>query len=81
MIRIGRYKFGIAAFSTVVVFIVLSVCAVVTAVNNSRQEWPMPLWGNIVINECLALVVTLVYGIILHFAIAIINRLREHNGE
>ncbi len=81
MIRIGRYKFGIAVCTTVVVFIALSVCAVVTALNGSCPEWPMPLWGNIVINECMALVVTLVYGIILHLAIAIINRLREHKGE
>lgn len=77
MIQFDRYKFGIAAFSTVVVFIVLSVCAVVTAIQNTRPEWPMPLWGNIVINECMALVVTLVYGIIIHFVIAIIDRLKK----
>ncbi len=77
MIQIGRYKFGFAPVSMIVVFIVLSICAVVAAVQQARPEWPMPLWGNIVINECMALVVTLVYGIFAHFAVAIINKLRK----
>lgn len=77
MIQIGRYKFGFAALSTIVVLIVLSVCAVVSAIQNTRPEWPMPLWSNIVINECIALVVTLVYGIFAHFAIVIIDKLKK----
>ena len=37
----------------------------------------MPLLGQILINEGMALLATLVYGIFFHFAIAIINRLRK----
>lgn len=77
MIQIGRYKLRFAPVSMIVVFIVLSVCAVVAAIQQSRPEWPMPLWGNIIINECMALVVTLVYGIFAHFAITIIDKFRK----
>lgn len=68
---------GFAAASMAVVFVVLSICAVVAACRQARPEWPVPLWQLIVINECLALVVTLVYGILVHFAIALIDRLRK----
>jgi hypothetical protein len=61
----------------IVVFIVLSVCAVIVAFQQARPEWPMPLSYLIIINEGMALLVTLVYGIFVHFAIAIINKLRK----
>lgn len=61
----------------IVVFIVLSVCAVITAFQQSRPEWPMPLYSLIIINEGMALLATLVYGIFVHFAITIINKLRK----
>ena len=77
MIQIGKYKLGFAPLSMIVVFIVLSVCAVVAAVQQTRPECPMPLSYNIIINECMALLATLVYGIFAHFAIAIINRLKK----
>lgn len=77
MIQIGRYKFGFAPLSMIVVFIVLSVCAIFAAFQQSRPEWPMPLSHTIIINEGMALLATLVYGIFVHFAIAIINRLRK----
>ena len=77
MIQIGRYKLGFALLSMIVVFIVLSVCAVVAAVQQTRPESPMPLSYTIIINEGMALLATLVYGIFVHFAIAIINRLRK----
>ena len=77
MIQIGRYKFGFAPLSMIAVFIVLSVCAVVAAVQQARPEYPMPLAYIIIINEGMALLATLVYGIFAHFAIAIINRLRK----
>ncbi|MYM13501.1 hypothetical protein [Muribaculum intestinale] len=77
MIQIGKYKFGFAPLSMIVVFIVLSVSAVVAAFQQARPEWSMPLSHIIIINEGLALLATLVYGIFIHFAIAIINRLRK----
>lgn len=77
MIQIGRYKFGVAPASMIIVFIVLSVCAVVAAFHQAKPEYPMPLSGLIIINEGMALVATLVYGIFVHFAIAIINRLKK----
>ena len=75
MIQIGRYKLGFAPLSMIVVFIVLSVCAIVAAFQQPRQEWSMPLSYIIIINEGMALLATLVYGIFAHFAIAIINKL------
>lgn len=77
MIRIGKYRMGFAAASMAVIFMALSVCAVVAACRQARPEWPVPLWQFIVINECLALLVTLVYGILAHFAIALIDRFRK----
>lgn len=77
MIQIGRYRLGFAQLSMIVVFIVLSVCAIVAAFQQAKPEWPMPLSHIIIINEGLALLATLVYGIFVHFAIAIINRLRK----
>lgn len=77
MIQIGRFKLGVAPLSMIVVFIVLSVCAIVAAFQQARPEWPMPLSHIIIINEGLALLATLVYGIFVHFAIAIIGRLRK----
>lgn len=81
MIQIGRFKFGFASLSMIVVFIVLSVCAVAAAFHQARPEYPMPLSGLILINEGLALLVTLVYGIFAHFAITIIDRIRERDKK
>lgn len=77
MIQIGKYRIGFGVASTIVVFVVLSVCAIVTACLQARPEWPVPLSDRIVINECLALTVTLVYGILVHFAMALIASLRR----
>lgn len=77
MIQIGRYKLGFAPLSMIVVFIVLSVCAIVAAFQQARPEWSMPLSHIILINEGMALLVTLVYGIFTHFAISIINKIRK----
>lgn len=76
MIQIGRFRFGFAPASMVVVFVALSVCAVVAAFNQARPEWPVPLSYLILVNEGGALLVTLVYGILAHFALAIIDKLR-----
>ena len=76
MIQIAKYKLGFAPLSMIVVFIALSVCAVVAAFQQARPEYPMPLSGLILINEGMALLATLVYGIFTHVAIAIFNRLR-----
>ncbi|MDE6588505.1 MAG: hypothetical protein K2K40_09230 [Paramuribaculum sp.] len=77
MIQIGKYRLGFAPLSMIVVFIVLSVCAIVAAFHQARPEYPMPLSHIIIINEGMALLATLVYGIFAHFAIAIINKLRK----
>lgn len=77
MIQIGRYRLGFAPLSMIVVFIVLSVCAVIAAFQQARPEWTMPLSYLIIINEGMALLATLVYGIFVHFAISIINKLRK----
>ena len=77
MIQIGRYRLGFAPLSMIVVFTVLSVCAVIAAFQQVRPEWPMPLYSLIIINEGMALLATLVYGIFVHFAISIINKLRK----
>ncbi len=76
MIQIGRYKLGFAPLSMIVVFIVLSVCAVVAAFHQARPEYSVSMSGLILVNEGLALLVTLVYGIFVHFALAIINRIK-----
>lgn len=77
MLQIGSYKLGFAPLSMIVVFIVLSVCAIVAAFQQARPEWSMPLSHIIIINEGMALLATLGYGIFVHFAITIINRLRK----
>lgn len=79
MIQIGKYRFGFSAASTAVVFIVLSVCAMAAALRQARPEWPMPLHQILLINEGMALSATLVYGIIVHFVLAIINRIRNEH--
>ena len=77
MIQIGRYKLGVAPVSMIIVFIVLSMCAVITAFHQAKPEYPMPLSGLIMINEGMALLATLVYGIFVHFAIALIHRMKK----
>lgn len=77
MIQIGRYKLGVAPVSMIIVFIVLSMCAVITALHQAKPEYPMPLSGLIMINEGMALLATLVYGIFVHFAIALIHRMKK----
>lgn len=77
MISIGRFRLGLASASVIVVFIVLSVCAVVSAFYQVSPENPVPLPDLIVINEGMALLITLIYGIFVHFAIAGINKIRK----
>lgn len=77
MIQIGRFRFGFAVASTIVVFVVLTVCAIVAALNQSRSESPMPLSALLIINEGMALLATLIYGIFAHFILAIIEKFRK----
>lgn len=77
MIQIGRFRFGFAVLSTIVVFVVLSICAVIAAFHQARPEYPVPLAQIILINEGIALIATLVYGIFAHFALAIIHHFRQ----
>ena len=66
MIRIGKYELGFAPLSMAAVFVVLSIFAVLAALRQARPEWPMPLSSLLIINESLALLATLIYGILLH---------------
>lgn len=63
MLQIGKYKIGFAPASVIIVFIVLSACAVIAAFHQAKPEYPIPLSRLIVINEGMALLATLVYGI------------------
>lgn len=77
MIQIGQYKFGFVFFSTIVVFITLSVCAILAAHQSVRPEWPMPLSGVVAVNECLAIAAALVYAVFAYMISIIINKLRQ----
>ncbi len=77
MIQVGKYKIGLAPLSMIVVFIVLSACAVIAAFKQARPEFSMPLSSIILINEGMALAATLVYGIFVHFTIVLINRISK----
>ena len=77
MLQIGKYKIGFVPLSMVVVFIVLSLCVIFVSFHQYRQEWSMPLSLIIIINEGLALMITLVYGILGHFVISIINYFKK----
>ncbi len=81
MIQIGRYKLGPVPLSMIVVFIVLSVCAVAAASRQARPEWPMPLLNQILINVGMALIATLVYGIFIHFAVVLIDRISRKTNK
>lgn len=79
MIRINKYEFGFAAFSTLVVLVVLSTCAVAAAINQSQAESSTRLIYGIMINESMALITTIVYGIFAHFATVAISKLRKRH--
>lgn len=76
-IQIGKYKLGAAPLSMIALFIALSVCAIASALSLSCPECSMPLSYAVIINEGMALLATLVYGIFAHFALTIINRIRK----
>lgn len=75
--RIGRYEFGFAPISMAVVFIVLSMVAVLSALRQARPEWPMPVSGLIMINESVALFATLVYGILVRVIMTLISWIKS----
>lgn len=77
MIRIGKYRIGAAAMSVAVVFITLSACAIVAACHQQRPEWSAPLWLTIMQYECMAMIATLAYGIVVHIAIWIVHRCKK----
>ena len=77
MIRVGKYSLGFPQASMIAVFIALSVCAVVASLQQSRPEWPMPFWQILLVNEGMALLATLIYGIFAHFITAIISHRRK----
>lgn len=77
MIQIGRYRLGFAPFSMIIVFIVLTICAVVTASGQYRPEWSMPFLYLLLIYEGMALIATLIYGIFAHIITTAIDRHRK----
>lgn len=77
MLQIGKYKLGFAPLSMIAVFIILSVCSIVAAFQQYRPEWSMPLSYIIIIKEGMALLATLVYGILVHFVISIFNKFKK----
>ena len=80
MIRIGRFKFGFAPLSMIAVFVVFSIFAIWSAVSQARPEWPMPLSGLIIINESVALLATLVYGIFLHIVMTFMSWVKSRKN-
>lgn len=76
-LRVGRYRLGFAPVSMIVLFIVLSVSAVIISIRQSDPEWSMPLGYLLVINEGFALLATLVYGILVHLFQVICGKLKK----
>ncbi len=72
-----KLQIGVAQLSMIVLFIILSVYALISAFNQARPEWSMPLSNLIIINETMALAITLVYGIVLHFVMIIATKVRK----
>ena len=77
MIRIGRFEFGFAPLSMVILFIVLSIFAILSALSQARPEWSMPVSGLIIINESVALVATLAFGILLHLIMTFMSWIKQ----
>lgn len=72
-------KFGWPQLSMVIVFIAMRAIAVDAAGQQARPEWPIPFYQLILINEGVALMATLVYGIILHLTLTIIKHYRNEH--
>ena len=77
MIQIGKFRMGFAALSMMVVFVVLSTCAVTAAFIQASPEYPVPLTHLILVYEVMSLMATLVYGIFAHFTIEAIDKIRK----
>ena len=76
-VHIGKFKLEIAPLSMIIVFISLSTWAMVSAFNQFKPEYPMPLSSLIFVNEGLAIAGTMLYGIILHLVLVIIKKHHE----
>lgn len=70
-------RLGPVQKSVLAIFIILTILAVITSIRQTAPEEPVPLQYLLVINISKALVATLIYGILAHFAIAIHSRLRK----
>ena len=77
MLQLGKYKIGFVPLSMLAVFIVLSVYSIVTALQQYRPEWSMPLSYIIIIKQGMALLATLIYGILVHFVISMFNKIKK----
>lgn len=77
MIRIGNIRLGFAVLSTIAVFVSLSACAIIAAVKQENPDFHVPLSKMILFYERIALLATLVYGICVHFALVIIDRIKN----
>lgn len=70
-------RLGPVQKSMLAIFIILTIIAVITSIRQAAPEEPVPLQYLLVINISKALVATLIYGILAHFAIALRSRLRK----
>ncbi|MDE6458993.1 MAG: hypothetical protein K2L31_10425 [Muribaculum sp.] len=71
MIRINNINLGFTAFSTILLFITLSICAVTATCHHTEPESSVSLSS---------LLATLIYGICAHFAVAAINYIKKKNA-
>lgn len=76
-IRIGRFSIGLAPVTVIIVFFVLSIVAIISAYRQYRPEWSLPMSYLIIINEGIALLGTLLYGIFIHFIVEVVNDIRR----
>ncbi|MDE6191409.1 MAG: hypothetical protein K2G47_07265 [Muribaculum sp.] len=79
MIRINNINLGFTAFSTILLFITLSICAVTATCHHTEPESSVSL-SSLLANESMALLATLIYGICAHFAVAAINYIKKKNA-
>lgn len=73
MIRIGKFEMGFAPLSMAIMFLFLSIFAILSALSQAKPESPMPLSSLIIINETMALLATLVYGIFVHLIMSFVQ--------
>ena len=80
MIRLGKFDIGFGPLSMAIIFVLLSIFAISSAFSQAKPEFPMPLSSLMIINETMAVLATLVYGICVHLIVAFLNWYKRRNG-